>query len=854
MVKSDAGPWDLLDSTCLLALPCEAAEEITAAYQQVIEEVTQFFNQYSGNQGAWSSAFERLSQAIGWVTQQGCTLQLLPILPLGFGRSAGNAAFPVPGPAAADPVNCYAFERFFRPFASAWAIAMPQDAGQAVPPAGSPAAQEQYDAVRRLLEYLIDRSMWNCLMLLLSKVPALAQHALEGGLEVPRDYLTSMTLRELAQQSCGNQAQAAAAGSGSLLSGVLARVSSCVNDAAPAAGPAEASSLAQDSSSWSMESATEILRVLAERELQRQQQQQGQHQVLWGDQEYLVQDLQQEVVPDQQQGTSLQVAAVAATAAGAGPYGGMWLPPEIVLPDTENMEFSPVADVEAFGAGRTLHTPQPAQLQSQQQQRRIQVTPLGAAPPTVAGHASSSSGSSSSFSQPGCSSKLQWYGLEEVSLLQEGYMAERSRGRQVPQAGQGVGLLGVAQKSAMPAAATAPAGAGAGVSSAAVAAENACVSTRGLAATTAAPVGVPTTGAALTPATPAGAMQRAAATAMQCSSTLYAALDPFWTAGETASSASAAEVQSSSNSCTAKADTAIRAAGKGLQGKGGHRQEGGAEGVAGLPWGGKVEQLLGSCLGFQDPNLESSYGVFRSHSCSNLDISSFAINFTMLLVSCFKNFEPGVEHSWGKTRALVVYGLLFFFPYTVMLLHRRCYLRHRELLLAVGRALSALWLILVAVGWLHQPDAWMAAVTKTYSMQLQNAVILPGWQQLRLHSYLLVAVAHGLSDGCLLALAMPVKVAVMQSLVVQLTSLLVTMLVDAWGRARFLARYQGPCKAAALVLEGSKAGGTAKHSGGIAGAGTLSLPAGGWKGKEYRGVTRPYGGSRPGPKAGLKME
>jgi hypothetical protein len=268
----------------------------------------------------------------------------------------------------------------------------------------------------------------------------------------------------------------------------------------------------------------------------------------------------------------------------------------------------------------------------------------------------------------------------------------------------------------------------------------------------------------------------------------------------------------------------------------------------------KVGQLLGSCWGFKDQNLESSYGVFRNHSCSSLDVSSFVVNFTMLLVSCSKNFEAGVEHSWGKTWVLAGYGALFFFPYLLMLLHRKCFLRHRELLLAAGRVMSALWLVLVALKVLHQPNAWMHAVAKTYSLQLQNAVILPGWQQLRLHYYLGVAVVHWVSDAGMLALGMPVKVAVVQSFVVQLTSLLVIMLMDAWGRARFLARYQGPCRAAALVMDSVKAGDMGQWKVGAESTSAKGCAVRSWKGNEGRGVACAVAAKQPSTRWGLKTE
>lgn len=200
--------------------------------------------------------------------------------------------------------------------------------------------------------------------------------------------------------------------------------------------------------------------------------------------------------------------------------------------------------------------------------------------------------------------------------------------------------------------------------------------------------------------------------------------------------------------------------------------------------------------------MEQSYAVFKNHTCWALDTTAFIICGGMLLATTLRNFQSGGPEAWGKLQVVALYGALFFFPYLLMLGAATAFLRHREALLAAARAASAAWLIVMAWGWVPQPDAWVIAVSQTYSMQLQNAFILPACQQVRLRYGLLVAGAHLVGDAVMFTMAQPAAMALLTSALVQVTSLLVTLVLDARCRATFLYRYQGPCRAAASAAKG----------------------------------------------------
>jgi len=185
--------------------------------------------------------------------------------------------------------------------------------------------------------------------------------------------------------------------------------------------------------------------------------------------------------------------------------------------------------------------------------------------------------------------------------------------------------------------------------------------------------------------------------------------------------------------------------------------------------------MAAAARGFADPHLEQSYAVFKNHTCWALDTTAFIICGGMLLATTLRNFQSGGPEAWGKLQVVALYGALFFFPYLLMLGAATAFLRHREALLAAARAASAAWLIVMAWGWVPQPDAWVIAVSQTYSMQLQNAFILPACQQVRLRYGLLVAGAHLVGDAVMFTMAQPAAMALLTSALVQVTSLLVTL-------------------------------------------------------------------------------
>jgi hypothetical protein len=220
------------------------------------------------------------------------------------------------------------------------------------------------------------------------------------------------------------------------------------------------------------------------------------------------------------------------------------------------------------------------------------------------------------------------------------------------------------------------------------------------------------------------------------------------------------------------------------------------------------QQLVGhmqlAVTGFEDPCLERSYLVYKNHSCALLDTTALLICGGMLAAAAMRSVDLKRDpEALGKLGMVLLYGALFFLPYAVMQLRRQLFLRYREVLLVSARTLSASLLILVAVKAVPQPDAWVSVVGNTLAMQLQNGVILPSCQQLRLPAAAAIAAAHLPSDALMLALAMPVRMAVLTSVMVQLCMLLVTVAQDAWCRHRFTQQYLGvaagvrPARAAA---------------------------------------------------------
>jgi len=144
---------------------------------------------------------------------------------------------------------------------------------------------------------------------------------------------------------------------------------------------------------------------------------------------------------------------------------------------------------------------------------------------------------------------------------------------------------------------------------------------------------------------------------------------------------------------------------------------------------------------------------------------------------------------------------------------QQLFLRRREQLIVLARALTAAMLCLVAVGLLPQPNAWVVSVKKTLALQLQNSFILPCCQQLRLPAAAAIMAAHVPSDMLMLGMSMPLPTALLHSILIAVGSLLTSWLLDIHCHWRFVLRYQGPTGRAA---GGPRAGAAGQ---GLAGAG-----------------------------------
>jgi hypothetical protein len=195
--------------------------------------------------------------------------------------------------------------------------------------------------------------------------------------------------------------------------------------------------------------------------------------------------------------------------------------------------------------------------------------------------------------------------------------------------------------------------------------------------------------------------------------------------------------------------------------------------------------------GFQDVWLEQSYLVFKNHSCLLLDTTASVICSGMLLASIIRGFDPSETQAWPKLAVLVVYGVVFFFPYMLKQYRQQLFLKMREQLIVIARALTAAMLCLVATGLLPQPNAWVVAVTKTMALQLQNSFILPCCQQLRLPAAAAIAAVHVPSDMLMLGMAMPLPTALLHSCLIAMGSLLTSLLLDIHCRWRFVLRDRG---------------------------------------------------------------
>lgn len=206
--------------------------------------------------------------------------------------------------------------------------------------------------------------------------------------------------------------------------------------------------------------------------------------------------------------------------------------------------------------------------------------------------------------------------------------------------------------------------------------------------------------------------------------------------------------------------------------------------------------LRSGLCGFPDRCLERSYLGFKTASCAMLDTTAFVICFGMLVASTMRSVDPTAPGAPAILAVMLLYGCTFFLPYAAMHAHRGAFLARREQLLVAGRCLSAAVLMLVALGCVPRPAAWATAVTRTFSMQLQNGLILPACQQVRLPAAAVIAALHLPSDALMFALGRPFPVALGHSWLVQCSALLVTLGLDVWCRQRFVRAY--PAAGAAL--------------------------------------------------------
>ncbi|KAF8070962.1 acyl-lipid (7-3)-desaturase [Scenedesmus sp. PABB004] len=208
--------------------------------------------------------------------------------------------------------------------------------------------------------------------------------------------------------------------------------------------------------------------------------------------------------------------------------------------------------------------------------------------------------------------------------------------------------------------------------------------------------------------------------------------------------------------------------------------------------------------GFPDARVEASYVVFKSHTAAVLDATAALICSGMLLAAGARSIERGDPAAAAKLAVLVAYAALFFAPYAVMHARRRAFLRLREPLLVAGRVGSAAVLAAGALGAYALPGAWVTAVTRTASMQLQNGFILPACQQVRLPAAAAIAAAHLPSDAAMLALGTSGASAAAQSLLIAAASLGVTVALEL-AQQRAGARHQGVAHRGGALGVGARA-------------------------------------------------
>jgi hypothetical protein len=214
--------------------------------------------------------------------------------------------------------------------------------------------------------------------------------------------------------------------------------------------------------------------------------------------------------------------------------------------------------------------------------------------------------------------------------------------------------------------------------------------------------------------------------------------------------------------------------------------------LAGLSWQ-QPWQLVRLCAsGFQDPCLEASYLVFKNHACSLLDATAGFLCTAMLVAASLRSLGLQTHDSvWLQYTTMAVYSVLFFLPYIAMKLRLQVFLRLREQLLVWGRNAAAVVLAVMALGYLPMVQVWRNMVVNTLALQVQNGFILPACQQVRLPAALLIAAVHVPADAIFLAAARPFQAALLHSSLMQVSSVCVALVLDAWCRMRFVHRYSG---------------------------------------------------------------
>lgn len=219
----------------------------------------------------------------------------------------------------------------------------------------------------------------------------------------------------------------------------------------------------------------------------------------------------------------------------------------------------------------------------------------------------------------------------------------------------------------------------------------------------------------------------------------------------------------------------------------------------GLPTSQRLRALArASVNGFHDQHQEQAFLMFKNHSAGLLDTTAAVICLGMLVAASLRSLNPQDPLVWQKLAVILVYGLAFFFPYAFMHLKKQAFLRFREPLLVWARVLSSCVLILVGLGIVARPDAWVAAVGRCVghcctflTLHLQNGFILPCCQQVRVPAAFVIAAAQLLADACLLQMEFAPWIAVLEAACIQACALVVGLWVDAWGRKRFILRFRG---------------------------------------------------------------